>query len=92
MPVRDRPKVAAVRSDHFINIDLLIFMQGGDNIPSDDVDSFVDLVGEVFEKIDEAQDQSWRNVTFEDVNFAFNRDKSLIFYVCLMSLTFEKRW
>lgn len=92
MPTRDRPKVAAVRSDHFITVDVLIFMQGGDSTPSEDVNNFIDLVGSVFETIDEAQDQAWRNCTFTDVNFAFNRDKSLIFYICLMTITFEKRW
>lgn len=92
MPTHDRPRVAAMRNDHFITVDLLIFLQGGENTPDVDVDSVVSLAGEVYEKLETAQDKTWRLLTIGDVNFAFNRDKSLIFYCCYMTLLFEKRW
>lgn len=93
MPARDAPKVAGVvKSEHNLTVDLLIFIQGGDNTPSDDVDSLIDIVGAVYEKLDLAQDQTWRFCTISDINFAFNRDKSLIFYICHMTIQFQLRW
>lgn len=94
MLIKDTPDRAAMKERHHLFFDILVFYRGGDNTPDEDLDGLTAITGKVWDALiaKVTNSPTWETLRFEDVDYIYNRDKSLIFYITLIKIRISKRW